>query len=66
MKLPNQVKPVSRVKSPESRGPRTPGAVAPADWLSDLLRGVQTGAQIVGTIGQTAIPLAAQLAPLLG
>jgi hypothetical protein len=55
MKLPNQVKPVKREITSESRGPHTPGA-RPADFLDDLLRGVQVGSQIAGTIGQTALP----------
>ncbi len=57
MKLPNQAKPVTRMITPESRRLQGPGSVQPADFLSDLLKGVQTGTQIVGSVGQSLLPL---------
>ena len=56
MHLPNQVKPVSRVITPESRGAHTVGALRESDLLDDILKGVDVGTSIVGKIGQTILP----------
>lgn len=56
MHLPNQVKPVSRVSSPESHGAYKAGALRESDWLDDILKGVDVGTNIVGKIGQTILP----------
>lgn len=51
MKLPTQIKPISRTVAADARQAHEAGAVRPADILDDILRGVSTGSQVVKTLG---------------